>query len=183
MSLVPSKVFFVKGHGFHKNKLAAFEESLREAGIASFNLVTVSSILPPYCIEIPKDKGLKQLRAGQIIYTVMSRAESDEYNRLITASIGVAKPAEGEAYGYLSEHHAFGEKPEDAGDFAEDLAAEMLASTLGVDTFDSEANYDEKKEVYKMCGKIVETKNITASAIVKKEKEWATVLAAAIFII
>lgn len=183
MSLVPKKVFFVKGKGFHKSKLAAFEEALRDAGIERFNLVTVSSILPPYCIEIPKEKGLKQLRAGQIIYTVISRATSNEYNRLISASIGVAKPAEGEAYGYLSEHHTFGERPEDVGDFAEDLAAEMLATTLGVEEFNPEANYDEKKEVYKMCGKIIETKNITASAIVRKEKEWATVLAAAIFII
>jgi len=43
-------------------------------------------------------------------------------------------------------------------------------------------NYDEKKEVFRMGGKIVETKNITSSAIVKEEDEWTTVIAAAIFI-
>jgi len=182
MSLVPKAVFFVKGVGYHKSKLGSFEQALRDAGIAQYNLVKVSSILPPYCIDIPQEDGFAQLRDGQIVYTVMSRASSDEYNRLVTASIGVAIPADQRAYGYLSEHHAFGVKPEKAGEFAEDLAAEMLATTLGVD-FDPEANYDEKQETFKMNGKIVETKNITASATVKEEGEWLTVLAAAIFIL
>jgi len=182
MSLVPKKVFFVKGKGFHKSKLAAFELALRNAGIEKFNLVNVSSILPPYCIEISKEDGLKQLRPGQIVYTVMARANSNEYNRLISSSIGVAKPANKEHYGYLSEHHTYGVKAEKTGDIAEDLAAEMLATTLGV-LFDPNANYDEKREVYKMGGKIVETKNITEDATVRNEDEWASVIAAAVFIL
>ena len=112
----------------------------------------------------------------------MSRSSSNEFNRLISASIGVAIPSDQRTYGYLSEHHAFGVTPEKAGDFAEDLAAEMLATTLGVD-FDPEANYDEKKEIFKMNGKIVETKNITESATVREEGGWLTVLAAAVFIV
>jgi len=182
MSLVPTKVFFVKGKGFHKKKLAAFEQALRDAGIEKYNLVSVSSILPPYCIEINKEDGLKQLIPGQIVYCVLARAESNEYNRLVSASIGVAKPSDKGQYGYLSEHHAYGQKPERVGEYAEDLAAEMLATTLGI-PFDPNANYDEKKEVFKMGGKIVETKNITSSTTVRKENEWAAVLAAAIFII
>ncbi|MFX0006761.1 MAG: pyruvoyl-dependent arginine decarboxylase [Promethearchaeota archaeon] len=182
MSLVPKKVFFVKGKGFHKSKLAAFEQALRDAGIEKYNLVNVSSILPPYCIEIHKDDGLKQLRPGQIVFAVIARAESNEYNRLICSSIGVAKPADKGQYGYLSEHHSFGVKPENVGDFAEDLAAEMLATTLGI-PFDPDANYDDKKEVFKMGGKIVETKNITSYATVREENEWAAVVAAAIFIL
>ncbi|MFX0186454.1 MAG: pyruvoyl-dependent arginine decarboxylase [Candidatus Hodarchaeota archaeon] len=182
MSLVPKSVFFVKGKGFHKSKLGSFEQALRSAGIAKYNLVEVSSILPPYCIEIPKEDGLAQLRAGQVVYVVKSRASSNEFNRLISASIGVAKPADQRIYGYLSEHHAFGVKPEKAGEFSEDLAAEMLASTLGV-PFDPEADYDEKREIFRMDGKIVETKNITESATVREENEWATVIVAAVFII
>lgn len=182
MSLVPKKVFFVKGKGYHKSKLASFEEALRDAGIERFNLVKVSSIFPPYCIEVERKNGLQQLRSGQIVYTVMSRASSNEYNRLISASIGVAKPADKQDYGYLSEHHSFGVKADKVGDFAEDLAAEMLATTLGV-PFDPEANYDNKKEIFKMNGEIVETKNITESATVRDEDEWLTVLAAAIFIL
>lgn len=182
MSLVPKKVFFVSGKGYHKNKLAAFEQALRDAGIEKYNLVSVSSILPPYCIEIQKDDGLKQLRPGQIVYCVLAREESNEYNRVIASSIGVAKPADKGQYGYLSEYHDFGKKPEKIADVAEDLAAEMLATTLGV-PFDPDLNYDEKKEVFKMGGKIVETKSITAHAVVRDEDEWACTLAAAIFII
>jgi arginine decarboxylase len=182
MSLVPKKVFFVKGKGFHKSKLAAFEEALRDAGIEKFNLVNVSSILPPYCIEITKADGLKQLRPGQVVFTVLARIDSNEYNRLICTSIGVAKPADKDHYGYLSEHHSFGVKAEKVGEIAEDLAAEMLATTLGI-PFDPNLNYDEKKEVFKMGGKIVETKNITSSATVREENEWAAVIAAAIFIL
>ncbi|TFF90123.1 MAG: arginine decarboxylase, pyruvoyl-dependent [Promethearchaeota archaeon] len=182
MSLVPKNVFFVRGIGYHQSKLGSFEQALRDAGIESYNLVKVSSILPPYCIEIPEDDGFAQLRPGQIVYTVMSRASSNEYNRLVGASVGVAKPADQRTYGYLSEHHAFGVKPENVGEFAEDLAAEMLASTLGIE-FNPDANYDEKLETYKLNGKIVETKNITESGTVKEEGEWLTVLAAAIFIV
>ena len=182
MSLVPKNVFFVKGVGYHKSKLSSFEQALRDADIAKCNLVKVSSIFPPYCIEISQEDGLAQLRPGQIVYTVLSRVSSNEYNRLIVASIGVAKPANRKTYGYLSEHHAFGVKPEKAGEFAEDLAAEMLATTLGVE-FNAEADYDEKREIYKMNGKIVESKNVTAHATVREENEWLTVLAAAIFIV
>ena len=182
MSFVPRTLFFVKGKGYHKSKLGSFEQALRSAGIAKFNIVKVSSIFPPYCIEIPKEDGLAQLRAGQILFAVMSRASSNEYNRLVSASIGIAKPSDQKTYGYVSEHHAFGVKPEDTGEFAEDLAAEMLATTLGV-SFDPEANYDEKKESFKMDGKIVETNNTTESGIVRAEGEWLTILAAAIFIL
>ena len=182
MSIVPKKVFLVKGKGFHKSKLAAFEQALRDAGIEKYNLVNVSSILPPYCIEINREDGLKQLRQGQVVFAVIARADSNEFNRLICASIGVAKPADKSQYGYLSEHHTWGVKPEKAGDTAEDLAAEMLATTLGIE-FDPNANYDEKREVFKMGGKIVETKSITAFATVQDEDEWASVVAAAIFIL
>ncbi|MHA1148676.1 MAG: pyruvoyl-dependent arginine decarboxylase [Promethearchaeota archaeon] len=182
MSLVPKAVFFVKGTGYHKSELGSFEQALRNAGIEKYNLVRVSSILPPYCLEIPQEDGLAQLRSGQIVYTVISRAANNEFNRLICASIGVAKPADQRLYGYLSEYHIFGIQPEKAGETAEDLAAEMLASTLGI-KFNPDANYDEKMEIYKLNGKIVETKNVTAYATVREEGEWCTVLAAAVFIV
>lgn len=182
MSLVPKKVFFVSGKGYHKTKLASFEQALRDAGIEKYNLVKVSSILPPYCIEVQKDDGLKELNPGQILYCVIAREESNEYNSMIAASIGIALPADKGHYGYLSEYSETGKKPEEVGGIAEDLAAEMLATTLGV-PFNPDSNYDEKREVFKMGGKIVETKNVTAHAKVKEKDEWACAIAAAIFII
>jgi len=182
MSLVPKKVFFVKGIGHHTSKLGAFEQALRNAGIEKYNLVNVSSVLPPHCVEIKKKEGIKQLRPGQIVYIVLSRVDSNKLDQMISASIGVAKPSDKDQYGYLSEHHMYDAKPEEVGDYTEELAAEMLATSLGID-FNPEADYDEKREVFKMGGKIVETKHITEYATSKKENEWASVVVAAAFIL
>ncbi|VVC00578.1 Pyruvoyl-dependent arginine decarboxylase [uncultured archaeon] len=179
---VPKKVFFTKGVGTHKDKLTSFELALRDAGIAKFNLVTVSSILPPFCEIVPKTKGLPMLNDGEVVFVVLSRNESNEHNRLISASVGAAVPADRAQYGYLSEYHSFGMKDDDAGDYAEDLAASMLASTLGIE-FDVNQSWDEKEALFKMSGKFVKTTNITQSVVVDKQGEWTSVLAAAVFIL
>ena len=177
---VPSQMFFTKGVGTHKEELHSFELALRDAGIEKCNLVQVSSIFPPGCKVISKAQGLRELQAGSITYCVMSRCCSKEPRRLLAASVGLAIPADKKTYGYISEHHAFGKTEKEAGDYAEDLAAAMLASTLGID-FDIDESWDEKKEIFKISGKIVSTRNVTQSTIVKNT--WfTTVLAAAVFI-
>jgi arginine decarboxylase len=178
---VPTKIFFTKGVGRHKDYLQSFELALRDAKIEKCNLVTVSSIFPPGCKRIPTDEGLKLLQSGQITFAVMARNATNEPNRLIAASIGVAQPAESSAYGYLSEHHPFGETDEKAGEYAEDLAATMLATTLGVD-FDPNTAWDEREKLYKMSGKIVRTFNVTQSAEGHKDGVWTTVVACAILL-
>lgn len=183
MSLIPKKFFLVKGKGFSVNsELLSFEQALRDAGIEKYNLVKVSSIIPPYCIEITNEKGLKQLKPGQIIFSVLSKISSKKMNDLICSSIGVAKPTNQEFYGYLSEQHSIGENPNQVGEMAENLAAEMLATTLGID-FNPESNYDKKKEIFKINGKIIETKNKTEFITVRMQDEWATVITAAIFVL
>ena len=179
--MVPSRVFFTKGVGVHKDYLTSFEMALRDAGIAPFNIVTVSSIFPPGCKRISKEDGLKLLYPGQILYCVMSRNATNEPNRLIASSVGMAQPADETQYGYLSEHHSFGETDQKAGDYAEDLAATMLASTLGIE-FDINTAWDERENLYKMSGKIVRSTNITQSAIGNKDGLWTTVLTAAVFL-
>jgi arginine decarboxylase len=180
--MVPQKIFFTKGVGKHKEKLQSFEAALRNAGIEKFNIVSVSSIFPPGCKIISKDQGLREIQPGQIIYCVLARNTTNEPNRLLAASIGLAVPADSNQYGYLSEHHSFGETEVKAGEYAEDLAASMLASTLGLE-FDSDQAWDERAEIYKMSGKIVKSYNITQSAIADKNGFWTTVIAAAVFLI
>ena len=177
---VPKQIFLTKGVGAHKEELHSFELALRDAGIEKCNLVQVSSILPPGCRVISRTQGLKALRAGAITFCVMSRCASNEPRRLLAASIGCAIPADRGNYGYISEHHAFGLTERQAGDYAEDLAAAMLASTLGID-FNVDESWDEKKELFKISGKIVGTRNITQSSIVKNQG-YTTVLAAAVFV-
>ena len=179
--MIPKKVFFTKGVGKDKEKLRSFELALRDAGIQHLNLVNVSSILPPGCKIVPKSQGLLELNAGEVTFCVMARNETNEPNRLISAAIGCAIPSDSGAYGYLSEHHAFGMTDSNAEDYSEDLAATMLASTLGVE-FNPDASYDEKKEVWKISDKIVKTTAIAQSAIGDKNGLWTTVIAAVVFI-
>lgn len=179
--MVPQKVFFTKGAGAHKDKLASFELALRKAGIEKCNLVYVSSILPPHCKLIPQKDGIKLLKPGQITFCVMARLETNEPNRLISAAIGMAKPKDEDHYGYLSEHHTYGETAKVSGDYAEDLAATMLASTLGV-AFDSNQAWDERKQVYKASGHIFKTTNFCQSAEGDKNGLWTTAISAAVFI-
>lgn len=179
MVLVPKKMFFTKGVGTHKEELRSFELALRDAGIEKCNLVYVSSILPPGCKIVSRKEGLKQLIPGMITYCVLARCGSNEPHRLVAASVGCAIPTDKNAYGYLSEHHSYGKTEKSAGDYAEDLAAAMLASTLGVE-FDENKSWDEKKEVFKISDRIVRTTNITQTAVVKNG--YCTVVSVAVFL-
>ncbi len=178
---VPTKIFFTKGVGKHKEYLASFELALRSAGIEICNLVSVSSIFPVGAKIISRSQGLKLLKPGQITHCVMARNATNEPNRLIASSIGVAIPANKTMYGYLSEHHPYGETEKVAGDYAEDLAATMLATTLGVE-FDAEKAWNEREQVYKMSGKIVRSFNVTQSAQGDKRGLWTTVIAVGILL-
>ena len=179
--MVPRRVFFTKGVGRHKHELQSFELALRNAGIEKCNIVNVSSIIPPNCKIITKEKGVQELRAGEITYCVMSRNCTNEPNRLVGSAIGVAIPKNRDSYGYISEHHSFGEIAQRAGDYAEDLAASMLASTLGLE-FDADKAWDERKQEYKMSGRFVRTQSVVQTAQGDKNGLWTTVLAAAVFL-
>jgi len=180
--LVPQEVFFTKGVGRHRNRLQSFELALRHAGIEKGNLVRVSSIFPPKAKIVTKAKGLERLEAGEITYVVLAEASTDEPSRLVGAGIGLALPSRGEQYGYISEHHGFGMTEDRLGDFVEDMAATMLATTLGIE-FDPETDYDERKEIYKMSGRIVQTRNVVQTAEGDKKGLWTTVVAAAVFLL
>ena len=64
---VPKKIFLTKGKGVSKERLTSFELALREAGIESLNLITVSSILPPSCDFVTQEEGTKLLSPGQVV--------------------------------------------------------------------------------------------------------------------
>lgn len=178
---VPQRVFFTKGVGRHKEKLQSFEMALRDAGIARYNLVRVSSIFPPCCEIINKATGTKLLHAGEIVFCVLYDNATNEPHRLVAASVGLAIPKNHDHHGYLSEHKSFGQTEQQAGDYAEDLAAEMLATTLGV-PFEADKSWHERKNLWTISGEIVKTMNITQSAIGDKNGLWTSVVAGAIFV-
>jgi len=182
LDLVAKKIFLTKGKGVHADRLTSFEYALRDAGIAGTNLVLISSIFPPGCKVIPKAEGLKLIRPGSVTFAIYSRQESNEPHRLMAASVGIAEPKDKTKYGYLSEYVSFGETEKEAGDYAEDIAAQMLASSLGI-SFDPNKSWDEKRQQWKISGQIYKTRNITQSAIGDAKGQWTTVFTAAVLIL
>jgi arginine decarboxylase len=179
---VPKIMFLTKGKGLHKDYLTSFELALREADIADLNLVSVSSIKPSQCKIVSRPEGRKHLMPGQIVFTVLARSSTNEPNRLIAASVGLASPADNTQYGYLSEHHSTGETAQKAGDYAEDMAMEMLATTLGLPN-DPSLTWNQREEQWKLSERIYKTQNITQSAEGNKDGLWTTVISAAILIL
>jgi arginine decarboxylase len=155
---------------------------LGSASIQHLNIVNVSSIIPPGCKLISREQGLKMIKPGEIIFAVLAKNSINEPHRLIAASIGVAVPSGKNDYGYISEHYSFGQTDKVAGDYAEDLAATMLAKTLGI-RFDSETVWNERKQLFKASGLITKTTNITQSATGDEKGLWTTVVAAAVFVV
>ncbi|OHB75691.1 MAG: arginine decarboxylase, pyruvoyl-dependent [Planctomycetes bacterium RBG_16_64_10] len=180
--LVPRQAFFTKGVGKHRTRLQSFELALRAAGIEKCNLVSVSSIFPPGCKLVTKNKGITRLRPGQITYVVLARSETNEPSRMVGAGIGLAVPADGQQYGYISEHHCYGMATPRLRDLVEDMAATMLATTLGIE-FDPETAYDERKEIYNMSGKIVQTRSSVQTAECDRSGRWTTAVAATVFLL
>jgi arginine decarboxylase len=181
--LVPQKMFFTKGVGYHRNKLQSFELALRDAGIEKCNLVCVSSIFPPDCRIVTREVGVTLLKPGQITFVVMAREATDEPNRLVFSSVGLAQPKDKRQYGYISEHHGFGQTRKKAGDFAEDLAATMLASTLGIE-LDANQAWDERKKLYVASPeRQFVSRSITQTAEGHKDGLWTTVVACAVMLL
>jgi arginine decarboxylase len=180
MALVPAKVFLTKGVGRHKYQLKSFEAALRQAGVAQVNLVQVSSILPPRCKLISKEKGVQLLIPGQIGFCVMARSDTNEHGRLVASAIGVALPKDKKQWGYLSEVHSHGMNNQQAADLAEDLAAGMLGTTLGFE-IDPDKAWSEKEQAYKSSGLFIRTTNISQTAL-GKEGVWTTTVSIAMFL-
>ncbi len=82
---VPRYMFFTKGAGTAKEKLASFEHALRDAKIAHLNLVEVSSIYPPHCNILDIKTGLERLEPGEITHVVLARQQINEPGRRIGA--------------------------------------------------------------------------------------------------
>ncbi len=145
MAFVAKKIFLTKGVGKHRERLLEFRAGAARMPASPHATSSASlQIFPPSCKLISRSEGLELLKPGQVVFTVIGREFTREPHRLIAASIGLALPTDRNMYGYLSEHHSFGEPEEVAGEYAEELAAEMLATTLNVE-FDPDLSLGREK--------------------------------------
>ena len=179
--MVPVQAYLTRGIGVHREELVAFEIALRDAGIAAQNLVAVSSILPPRCELISREEGEKHLQAGQILHVVLSREETNEPLRQLCASIGIARPADRSIHGFVSEHGGFGSTEGQIAAHAEDLAATMLATTLGLD-FDPDLPWAERARIFEESGQISERRSVTAVTQTAPGGVYTCAVAACVFL-
>lgn len=160
--VIPSKIFFTKGIGIHEEKLVSFEMALRDAKVSPYNLVSVSSILPPDAKIVTREEGLKYLHDGEVVFCVMAKNSTTDKTRKISSSIGLATPVGLHHHGYLSEYHATDESEETSGKHAEKLAEIMLKTLM-----DNQIS--------------LKTSSITACAN-GVDGKWTTTVALAIFV-
>jgi len=182
LDLMAKKLFLTKGKGIHEDRLTSFEFALRDAGIAGTNIVLISSIFPPHAKLISRKDGLKLIKPGQILFTIYSKNQTNEPHRMCAASVGIAQPKDKKRYGYLSEYESFGQNELQAGDYAEDIAAQMLASSLGI-PFDVEKAWNEKRQQWLISGQIYKTQHITQATKGDRDGKWTTVFAAAVLLL
>ena len=182
LDLIAKKLFLTNGVGVHQDRLTSFEYALRDAGISGTNLVLISSIFPPNAKLVSRNEGLKLIQPGQILFTIYSKNQTNEPHRLCSASVGIARPKDTNRYGYLSEYESYGQNEQQSGDYAEDIAAQMLASSLGI-PFDIDKDWNEKRQQWTISGQIYKTQNITQSAKGDKDGRWTTVFAAAVLLV
>jgi len=182
VALIPKKIFFTRGLGFHVNRLQSFEIALRDAKIAKYNLVQVSSIFPPKCNLVARHIGIRLIKPGQICFLVLARKSTNEPSRLVASAIGVALPKDKNQYGYISEHSAFGQTKKTAAHFAEHLAATMQASTQGIE-LDNDLTSSQHRQAYTIGQQTFVTRSFAHSASGHKEGLWTTVIAAAVMVI
>jgi arginine decarboxylase len=180
--MIPKKMFLTQGHGTHRHRLQSFELALRKAGIASCNLVNVSSIVPPHCELIPKEKGIPLLHPGEITYCVLSEAQTKK-PRPLCASIGVAVPNSLDEYGYIAECHET-----DISEIAlkrnvENLAILMLATTKGVTVKKSPGEKPwSDEEIVQRFKDEMKTESVAELINHTDSNLWSTVVAVAVFI-
>lgn len=104
-------IIIASGKGLGKTLLSAFDAALFDAGVSNYNLLVLSSIIPPgSVIKLQKYK-TPDSEYGHRLYVVMSENRSRESGRYIGAAIGWCQEEDGR--GVFVEHH-FTENSEEA---------------------------------------------------------------------
>ena len=90
----------VAGYGAGHTALNAFDNALQNSGIGNYNLVRVSSILPPLC----KESTIIQVPHGSLLPIAYSSIESSNIGEEIVAVIGIGIPSDPNNIGVIMEY-------------------------------------------------------------------------------
>lgn len=79
----------VSGTGTGKTLLSAFDAALKDAGVYNYNLIRLSSIIPPHNrVATMKRWKIPEDEYGHRLYIVMAEIRSDEAGKYIAAGLG-----------------------------------------------------------------------------------------------
>lgn len=119
----PPKYYFITaGKGRGGSELTAFDNALKEAGISDYNLVKVSSIIPP----LAQMRTEVDLPPGSILPIAYGAISSSNDGEIISAAIAVGLP-ESESVGVIMEY-AGKVSEEEARAIVQRMAEEALKS-------------------------------------------------------
>ena len=98
----------VKGAGEASTPLSAFDGALKDAGVCNYNLITLSSVIPPHSI-VEKTDTFKtpENEWGHKLYCVMAEERCNEAGKFIAAGVGWYQLEDGR--GLFVEHHLIGD--------------------------------------------------------------------------
>jgi arginine decarboxylase len=103
------KINIASGTGVGVTELAAFDHALVNAGVANFNLIYLSSVLPPGSHVTVVDHSVKPVGGwGDRLYVVMAQERTSQRNKEVWAGIGWMQDPETKK-GLLVEHQGFNE--------------------------------------------------------------------------
>jgi len=124
-----SSVRFVSvadGIGTGPTTLAAFDAALRQAGIANFNLLILSSVIPPGSRVVVANSGPPKVNGdwGDRLYVVLAAERVQERNVEAWAGLGWVQGPDGR--GLFVEHHGHSEATVRA-----DITATLDSMTCG----------------------------------------------------
>ena len=131
---VPTRVFFTSGVGFHKTQRVAMQHAMREAGLADCNLVKISSVIPPACQVVTRERGLRMLEAGAIAHAVIAQGVTKEPHQRVSVALCWGQPDREDLPGYITEieeEEANGKSEQTAIDEAGEALTAMLAEKIG----------------------------------------------------
>lgn len=100
----PTKFFLVSGSSEGYSLLNAFDGALIASGVGDTNLVKMSSILPPGCIEInPPPVPMPQ---GALVPVAYASHRSDVPGEVISAAVAIGIPKDEKSAGLIMEYSA-----------------------------------------------------------------------------
>ncbi len=82
------KIFVTFGIGEGSTKLAAFDRALYDAGIGNYNLIKLSSVIPPGSEVIAKKVNWNEKEIGDKLYVVLGEGYEDREGKEVWVGMG-----------------------------------------------------------------------------------------------